>query len=312
MPENQHSKRFHLKMIKTPFLEQLADYRKRVNVALKQAINANSSNAPLLHEAMVYATLNCGKRLRPILVYATAACFGQTHNALDTIAAAIECIHSYSLIHDDLPAMDDDNLRRGKPTCHIVFGEATAILAGDALQTLAFDLLATLKHEALSPSIQLQLIRTLAMHSGSSGMIAGQSLDLLAEGKKLTPTELEQIHHLKTGALIRANVIMGALGAGCSDENTLAILDRFANRLGLAFQLQDDLLDITGNSKKLGKMIGQDVKHQKATHAILFGSDNTQTHIKILMNEAITLLQSLTLKTTLLKALCDYLIHRDQ
>lgn len=313
MGKNPYLKRFYLKMIKSQseFLVQLSAYRERVNVALKKAIYPTNATAPLLCEAMLYATLNGGKRLRPILVYATAACFGQTPDALDTIAAAIECIHSYSLIHDDLPAMDDDNLRRNKPTCHIVFGEAMAILAGDALQTLAFSLLAT-KNKDLSPETQIQLIQTLALHSGGLGMIAGQSLDLLAEGKQLPIQALEQIHHLKTGALIRASVLMGALGAGCSDTHTLEVLDQFATRLGLAFQLQDDLLDITGNSKDLGKNTGQDIKHQKATYAILFGIEATENHIKTLMQEAIARLQSLPQDTTLLKALCDYLICRDR
>lgn len=294
------------------FIEQLSHYRERVDATLKQAIYASNATVPLLCEAMLYSALASGKRLRPILVYATAACFGQTHEALDSIAAAIECIHSCSLIHDDLPAMDDDSLRRGKPTCHIAFGEATAILAGDALQTLAFELLATPKNEKIPPIIQVQLIRTLAHHAGSLGMIAGQSLDLLAEGKRVSVSELEHIHYLKTGALIRASVIMGALGAGCSDENTLKILDQFADRIGLAFQLQDDVLDITGNSKNLGKNTGQDLKHQKATYAILFGLETTQARIKTLMNEAIALLQSLPQETAFLETLCDYLIHREQ
>src|SRR3990167_4018014 len=222
------------------------NYRERVENTLKQAI-FSTNHAPFLQKAMAYSALNGGKRLRPIFVYATAACFGKITPDLDLIAAAIECIHCYSLIHDDLPAMDDDNLRRGKPTCHIAFGEATAILAGDALHALAFELLS--KPSSISASTQLKIIQVVATHAGLSGIAAGQSLDLLAEGKKLSACELEHIHHLKTGALISASVTIGALGAGCENESILKTLDQFSNRIGLAFQLQDDLLDVTGNSK---------------------------------------------------------------
>lgn len=284
-------------------------YRERVERTLKNAIySANQSN--LLREAMAYSTLNGGKRLRPILVYATAACFGKIDNALDPIAAAIECIHCYSLIHDDLPAMDDDNLRRKKPTCHIAFGEATAILAGDALQTVAFDLLS--RPSTIPAHTQLKIIQTVALHAGASGMVAGQSLDLLAEGKKLSADELDHIHRLKTGALIKASVKIGALGAGCEDQKILETLDQFANRLGLAFQLQDDLLDVTGNSKNLGKNTGQDAKHEKATYAILLGIEATQNRIHTLMNEAIALLKSLPQDTTQLEMVCDELICREK
>lgn len=290
----------------------LAYYRERVQSSLKNAIFTANNASPLLCEAMAYATLNGGKRLRPILVYATGECFGQSCDALDSIATAIECIHCFSLIHDDLPAMDDDHLRRGKPTCHIVYGEATAILAGDALQALAFDLLSSLQNTDIPAKIQLQIIQTLAHHSGPSGMVAGQSLDLSAEGKKIAAADLERIHHLKTGALIRASVVMGALGAGCHDPKTIDAFDQFATRLGLAFQLQDDLLDITGNSENLGKNTGQDAKLEKATYAILFGIEQTQDHIQQLITEAIAILQSLPLDTSMLQMLCEHLIHREK
>lgn len=299
-------------MIKSnaPFLTLLATYRERVEHTLKNAIFSTNKTSFLLSEAMTYATLNGGKRLRPILVYATAECFGGTQEPLDAIAAAIECIHCFSLIHDDLPAMDDDHLRRGKPTCHIVFGEATAILAGDALQALAFDLLSSFKSTSVSAEIQLKIIKLLAYHSGFAGMVAGQSLDLLAEGKKITIADLEHIHRLKTAALIRASVVMGALGAGCVDQQTIDALDQFATRLGLAFQLQDDLLDITGTTENLGKNTGQDIKLEKATYAILFGIEHTENKIKKLMAEAITILHSLQQDTSMLQMLCEHLIHR--
>lgn len=290
----------------------LSDYRQRAEKSLKNAILSQANIPTLLRDAMLYATMNGGKRLRPILVYATAACFSEQSDALDNAAAAIECIHCYSLIHDDLPAMDNDNLRRGKPTCHIAFGESTAILAGDALQTLAFDLLASERNTALSPDIQLKMIRALALYSGTSGMIGGQSLDLLAEGKNITADELLHIHILKTAALIRASVALGALGAGCDNTKTLDALDQFALRMGLAFQLQDDCLDIIGNSKKLGKNTGQDIKQLKATYAILFGVDETQRRIHALTEEATAILHSLPYDTAFLTMLCEGLINRDQ
>lgn len=285
------------------------NYRERVENTLKQAI-FSTSHAAFLQKAMAYSALNGGKRLRPMFVYTTAACFEKITPTLDLIAAAIECIHCYSLIHDDLPAMDDDNLRRGKPTCHIAFGEATAILAGDALQTLSFELLS--KPSEIPASTQLKIIQTVAMHAGLSGMVAGQSLDLLAEGKKLSAHELEHIHYLKTGALISASVKIGALAAGCEDEFILKTLDQFSNRIGLAFQLQDDLLDVIGNSKNLGKNTGQDAKHEKATYAILLGVDATKQKIHALMQEAMTLLKSLSQDTSQLELLCNNLITREK
>lgn len=291
------------------FFETLRSYRDRVDHTLKKAI-LTAHNAELLQKAMRYSALNGGKKLRPILVYATAACFGAVTEALDNMAAAIECVHCYSLVHDDLPAIDNDTLRRGKPTCHIAFGEATAILAGDALQTMAFELLS--QESTIPAQTRIKIIYTLAVNAGASGMVAGQSLDLVAEGKKLSANALDHIHHLKTGALIQASVMMGALGAGCEDESVLKKLNEFAYRLGLAFQLQDDLLDITGDRKNLGKNTGQDAKHNKASYATLLGIDATQQRIQQLMGEAITLLKSLSLNTIQLEMLCDQLICREQ
>lgn len=291
-------------------INKFSFYHDRVDRALKNYILSTQTACELLRKSVLYAALNGGKRLRPLLIYAAGECFGRSYEALDIAAAAIECIHSYSLVHDDLPAMDDDSLRRGKATTHIAFGEASAILAGDALQALAFDLLSQ-PTPLLTPSIQLQLIQTLAHHAGAAGMVDGQSLDLLAEGKKISLAELEQIHRLKTGALIRASVKMGALAAGCEDLHTLNTLDAFASKIGLAFQLQDDVLDVIGNSKKLGKNTGQDEKLQKATYATLFGIEPTQHQIHHLMTEANALLESLPHNTTSLKKLSDYLLHRD-
>lgn len=294
-------------MNNTDFNNTLSHYRERVNCTLKQAIAKNTASE-ILRDAMHYSVLNGGKRLRPILLYAAGNCFGEHTEALDLMAAATECIHCYSLIHDDLPAMDDDNLRRGKPTCHIIFDEATAILAGDALQMLAFELLSM--PSAISAHTQLSIIHTLAIASGAKGMTAGQSLDLLSEGKTVSAATLEQIHQLKTGALIYASVKMGVLGAECHDQNTLNALDQFSHRLGFAFQLQDDLLDIIGNTKNIGKNTGQDIKNHKATFVTHFGVAKTQEKIAQLMQEAMQILQSLELDTTFLQMLCEQLVHR--
>lgn len=295
----------------TDFESTLSHYRHRVDQTLKTAITAATTPTSLLREAMLYSTLNGGKRLRSTLVYAVGQALGQHPEQLDDIAAAIECIHSYSLIHDDLPAMDDDSLRRGKPTCHIAFGEATAILAGDALQTLAFTLLASPQKTTLSSQQQLKLIQVLATCAGGTGMVGGQSLDLLAEGKNISVTDLEQIHALKTGALIKASILMGAIGAGCEDQFTSQILEQFAEHIGLAFQLQDDLLDITGSRKKIGKNTQQDLKQHKATYAIMFGIEATQSRINALMASAMSDLALLNINTAFLKTFCEKLISRD-
>ncbi|EKD92145.1 MAG: hypothetical protein ACD_29C00157G0002 [uncultured bacterium] len=297
-------------MTEIVFNKTLVNYRNRINHTLSEAIASHVSSATLA-EAMRYSTIDCGKRLRPILVYAAGECFGQSLETLDAIAAAIECIHCYSLMHDDLPAMDDDNLRRNKPTSHIVFGEAIAILAGDALQALAFELLSANKKTAISPQNQLKIIEILAKQAGASGMVGGQTLDLLAEGKTISSDAVIQIHTLKTGALIKAGVIMGALAAGCDNKLELNTLDQFSSRIGLAFQLQDDLFDMIGNSKTIGKNTGQDSKHQKATYPILFGSNETKNKISVLLNEALIALKTLQRNTSFLKMVCQKMIIAD-
>lgn len=283
--------------------EQLKNYRVRVEKILERVLEQSGNTSNRLHQAMRYVMLNGGKRLRPILVYATGECFGQSLDQLDLIAASVECIHGYSLIHDDLPAMDDDDLRRGKPTCHIAFDEATAILAGDALQSLAFELIAT--------SNNIKLVKILAESSGASGMVGGQMLDLQAEGKKISRAELENIHFLKTGALIQASVTMGAVAAGVEDEATLNTLKIFSQSIGLAFQLQDDLLDVIGEEKNIGKNIGQDIKLQKSTYAILEGVDATRARVESLTKQAIAALKTLTQNTATLEMIAYYLMNRN-
>ncbi len=241
----------------------------RCEAVLELAITQRGELAPRLSQAMRYAVLGGGKRLRPLLVYATGTAFGADETALDFPAAALESIHAYSLVHDDLPAMDDDVLRRGRPTVHIAFDEATAILAGDGLLTLAFELLA----DAPAPSqVRITMLRELSRAAGMAGMVGGQAVDLAAVGRKISLEELKAMHGAKTGALIRASVALGALAAGCEDT-TRRTLDDFAQALGLAFQIRDDLLDIEGDAEQIGKTPGKDAAHDKPTYPALLGVD---------------------------------------
>lgn len=225
---------------------------------------------------MRHATLSAGKRIRPLLVYAAGHLFGVDEAVLDGPAAAVELTHCYSLIHDDLPAMDNDSLRRGQPTVHVAFDEATAILAGDALQALAF---AQLSESAVDARLACRWLQTLAMASGSLGMCGGQALDLAATAQRCSQTELEIIHGLKTGALIRASVRFGALAADCSAD-TLAQLDQFASQLGLAFQVRDDILDVQSNTEQLGKTSGKDAQTAKSTFVTLLGLTGAQQYLE--------------------------------
>ena len=234
-----------------------------------------------LHQAMRYAALGGGKRMRPLLVYAAGHLFDADEDRLDAPAAAVELIHAYSLVHDDLPAMDDDDLRRGRATTHIAFDEATAILAGDALQTRAFELLA---NTSLPPALALDCLRTLAGASGVAGMCGGQALDIDATGQLQSLAELERMHALKTGALIRAAVRMGALCGGASQDD-LARLDTFASALGLAFQVRDDILDIEASSEQLGKTAGKDAAQDKSTFPALLGMDGAKARLAALAGE---------------------------
>jgi farnesyl diphosphate synthase len=220
----------------------LIAFSERADAALARALPSHAQAPTQLHAAMRYAVLGGGKRLRPVLVYSTGKVFDADLDRLDASACAVEIIHAYSLVHDDLPAMDDDDLRRGRPTCHVAFGEAMAILAGDALQALAFEILAgDVGHDSRT---HVEMLRTLAAACGSHGMAGGQALDLAAVGARLTPDELDRMHEHKTGALIRASVRLGTLGAGCTDAATLAALDRYGHAIGLAFQIRDDILDV--------------------------------------------------------------------
>jgi len=297
------------------FISQLDLCVDRANSALRQFIAPLPfQNTPLV-EAMQYGALLGGKRLRPFLVYATGEMFGVSTSTLDAPAAAVECIHAYSLIHDDLPAMDDDDLRRGQPTCHIKFGEANAILAGDALQTLAFSILTDAPMPEVALRDRLAMVSELAQASGVAGMCGGQALDLEAEGKQVNLEALERIHRHKTGALIRAEVRMGALSAGDKGREALPVLDRFAESVGLAFQVQDDILDVVGDTATLGKRQGADQQLGKSTYPALLGLEQARTKARDLIDDArqsLAQLAAQSLDTTALEALANYIIQRDK
>jgi farnesyl diphosphate synthase len=268
----------------------VAHWRARVDAMLAWSLHAEcTSNDPpeRLHAAMRHAVLDGGTRMRPLLVYATGTAFDADESALDNAAAAVELIHAYSLVHDDLPSMDDDALRRGKPTVHVAFDEATAILAGDALQSRAFEQLAD---APTTPTIRVAMLRELAVAAGARGMCGGQALDLAATGDMhLDVDALQHLHARKTGALLRAAVRLGAICADV-DASTGARLDRFADALGLAFQIRDDLLDIEGDSATLGKTAGKDVAQSKSTFPALLGIEASRRRLRELsdaMREAL-------------------------
>jgi farnesyl diphosphate synthase len=266
----------------------LAAWRARVEATLQRALQPATESPQRLHAAMRHAALDGGKRMRPLLVYATGTAFGADATSLDSTAAAIELIHAYSLVHDDLPAMDDDSLRRGKPTVHVAFDEATAILAGDALQSLAFELLA---EAPLPGDTRVAMLHELAVAAGARGMCGGQALDIDATGNgaSISVAALQRLHALKTGALLRASIRLGALAAGV-DPPTMQRLDQFADALGLAFQVRDDLLDIEADSATLGKTAGKDAAQAKATFPALLGIEGSRARLQTLaltMHEAL-------------------------
>nr|WP_295379339.1 farnesyl diphosphate synthase [Pseudoxanthomonas sp.] len=254
---------------------RFAAWAARAEATLDQALPPPDQAPGRLHAAMRHAVLGGGKRMRPLLVYAAGAVSGAPEELLDAPAAAVELIHAYSLVHDDLPAMDDDDLRRGRPTVHVAFDEATAILAGDALQTRAFEILAQASADA---DIRLAWIQALASASGVAGMCGGQALDIDATGRQQGLDELARMHAWKTGALIRASVRLGAL-AGRASPDMLERLDGFASSLGLAFQIRDDILDVEGSSEQLGKTAGKDAAQAKSTYPALLGMDGAKTRL---------------------------------
>lgn len=261
-----------------------------------------------LHEAMRYAALDGGKRLRPMLVLAASELGEAVHEAVEQAMAAIEMIHAYSLVHDDMPAMDNDSLRRGKPTCHVKYGEATALLVGDALQTQAFDVLA--RPSGLPASRQLAMLSVLAKAGGSRGMAGGQAIDLANVGKQMVQADLEQMHSLKTGALIRAAVLLGATACPDLSDAELAVLDAYAAKLGLAFQVIDDVLDCETDTATLGKTAGKDADNDKPTYVKLMGLDGARAYAYQLTDEAVSLLEPFGNKALRLRQLAEFTIAR--
>ena len=289
----------------------LPQLQARAERALEAALPGATAHPARLHEAMRYAVLGGGKRLRPVLVYATGQALGCTGQALDPPAAAVEMIHAYSLVHDDLPAMDDDDLRRGQPTCHRAYDEPTAILVGDALQSLAFETVTRGGEAAGTPAeVRAGMARALAEAIGSRGMAGGQALDLGAVGRALNAAELEDMHIHKTGALIRASVRLGGLAADPHAEDTLAALDRYAKCIGLAFQIHDDVLDVAGDAEAIGKDHGSDAARGKPTYPSILGLSSSRELAARLVDDAHEALVGLGEEADVLRGLASFCIER--
>ncbi len=285
-------------------------WREHMERALAARLPDAATVPERLHEAMRYSVLGGGKRIRPALLFATARTLGLQAAEVEAAACAIELIHVYSLVHDDLPAMDDDDLRRGRPTCHKAFDEPTAILVGDALQPLAFQLLARDPALPAAPAIRLRLIDILSEASGSLGMAGGQAIDLAAEGQRLTIEQVEDLHARKTGALIRASVLMAAECVPDLPRPQYEALARFAAAIGLAFQIQDDLLDVLGDTATLGKPAGADREHAKPTHPVIIGIEESQIRVRMLHDQALDALAVFGERAEPLRALANWLLSR--
>ncbi|NQY86943.1 MAG: (2E,6E)-farnesyl diphosphate synthase [Colwellia sp.] len=285
-------------------------FQERINNFLALQLNKLSINDEKLHQAMRYGLLSGGKRMRPYLAYITGELLGASLEDLDAIAGALECIHAYSLLHDDLPAMDDDDLRRGQLTCHKAFDEATAILAGDSLQTLAFDILANHNFsQAIKPK-QIKLIQQLVSASGYQGMCGGQALDLAATNQQIDLEKLERLHSLKTGALLEASVLMSAECATQVTEKDRDALKKYAQLIGLAYQVQDDIIDITSTQEQLGKPSGSDLAANKSTYPALLGLHGAQQKAENLFQQALQALASLPYNTQSLAEFATFIVKR--
>jgi len=288
--------------------EWMQSHQHRLEQALSERLpHVDDLSSAKLIEAMRYASLNGGKRLRALLVYATGEALEVELDLLDAPASAVEMIHAYSLVHDDMPIMDDDDLRRGQPTCHKAYDDATALLVGDALQTLAFE---SLCDDVLSASQQSKMVKTLAQRSGALGMAGGQAIDLESVGQTLDLAALQAMHELKTGALIRASVRLGALACENITETTLAKLDSYAHSIGLAFQVQDDVLDVVSSTATLGKTQGADMALNKPTYPALLGLEAAQQKAVDLIDRALAALDDLPYNTETLAALAQFVVQR--
>ena len=290
------------------FSTWMSGIQQRAESALEAALPSSGRAPTRLHEAMRYAVLGGGKRVRPLLCHAAGAIFGADSGAIDAPAVAVELIHAYSLVHDDLPCMDDDVLRRGKPTCHVEFDEATALLVGDALQTLAFQTLSN-RLPGIGAARQLDMLQLLAIASGSRGMAGGQAIDLAAVGQQLTISELEFMHVHKTGALIRASVLLGA-HCGEAMPDALERLGRFANRIGLLFQVVDDILDAEASTATLGKTAGKDAAQNKPTYVNILGTCEAKAMASKLRQDAHDALAPFGEPAVRLHELTDFIVER--
>jgi geranylgeranyl diphosphate synthase, type II len=293
------------------FKDRIPEYSARIERVLDRWLPPAEKTPQRLHSAMRYAVLGGGKRLRPLLIYATGEALGLPPERLDGPAAAVEIIHAYSLIHDDLPAMDDDALRRGRPTCHIAYDEATAILAGDALQVLAFQILAEDPAMAVAATARVEMLKSVAIASGSAGMAGGQALDLAAAGRTLDLAELELMHIHKTGALIRASVLLAAQSMAGLEAGKHAALDRYAKCVGLAFQIQDDILDVEGKTETLGKQAGADSARNKPTYPSILGLNQSKQRAVELRDQAMSALAPLGEAAASLIWLAEYIVSRE-
>ena len=291
-----------------PFTDWMGAVQTRIESALTRRLPPADAIPARLHQAMRYACLGGGKRVRPLLAFAAGELTGAPVERLEVAACAVELIHAYSLVHDDLPCMDDDVLRRGRPTCHVEYDEPTALLVGDSLQSFAFELLAA--SELATPATQVEMIRLLARASGSCGMAGGQAIDLAAVGQPLEQPELELMHALKTGALIRAAVMLGALCGEALGSDAAAALDRFAKRAGLLFQVVDDILDCTASTATLGKTAGKDAAADKPTYVSLLGLASAREFAENLRTQALDALAVFEGRATRLIALTDFITHR--
>lgn len=280
----------------------------QTEIILERVLPKQNRTPATLHEAMRYSTLDGGKRLRPLLVLAAAELGNSIQAACEAAMAAVECIHVYSLVHDDMPAMDNDSLRRGKPTCHVQFGEATALLTGDALQTLAFDVLS--QPTDLPAQRQLRMVQVLANASGSVGMAGGQAIDLAHVGLMMVQEDLEFMHSLKTGALIRAAVQLGGLSCSDLSDEDLQHLDEYAKKLGLAFQVIDDVLDCEADTATLGKTAGKDEDANKPTYVKLLGLAEARHYAESLVQQAIDALQPFGERAERLRQLAEFVVIR--
>ena len=290
--------------------QQIAGFRQRIESVLDHALKLPDPGSQRLREAMRYSVLGGGKRLRPVLVYTTGTSLGAPLADLDAPAAAVELIHVYSLVHDDLPAMDDDDLRRGRPTCHKAYDEATAILVGDALQALAFEVLAGAEIPSTQAASRLAMIRVLARGIGTLGMAGGQAIDLESVGRQLDRRTLDDMHRRKTGALIETSVLLGAAAAGIHSGPEYEALREFGACTGLAFQIQDDILDVAGTTEALGKAAGADAARHKPTYPSIVGMEAAQQHASTLRDRALAAIAPLGPRGALLASLAHYIVGR--